>query len=132
MSDNNLKIIKPIRACDIILIACVLLVAVTMLFFRDNTHSEDITAVIRKNDTVINRVELISITEPKEITVDGDIPVTLLIESDGVTVLHSECKDKICEKTGKLTYAGGSIVCLPAGVSIELEGQNSEIDAVVR
>ena len=75
------------------------------------------------------RIELNSVNEPYEIEIDGEIPVTISIERDGACFVQSDCRDKICVKTGKLTKPGQSAVCLPAGVSIVLEGE-SEIDAV--
>ena len=59
--------------------------------------------------------------------------MTLLIESDGVTVEKAECPDKICQSNGKLTQSGQSAVCVPSGVTVILDGANArEIDGVAR
>ena len=64
---------------------------------------------------------------------DGDIPLIILFESDGACVKSSECRDKICVNTGKLTRAGQMAICLPARVTLELqsvEGTENTPDAI--
>lgn len=52
--------------------------------------------------------------------------LTLVIENGYVYVSHSDCRDGICKKTGKIN--SGSIICLPLKVYISVE--KGEIDEI--
>ena len=89
------------------------------------------TAEIRINGKVYQTVNLSEITTPYEITIDGKVPVTLELSSEGVRFTDSLCKDKLCIHSG-LIRSGQSAACLPAGVSVSVSGNaQSGVDAVV-
>lgn len=46
--------------------------------------------------------------------------LTLAFSREGVAVTHSDCKDAVCVRTGRITHKGESIVCAPLGVCITL------------
>ncbi len=46
---------------------------------------------------------------------------TLIIEDGHACFKNSDCPDKTCEKMGKISKAGDSIVCLPHRVVAEVE-----------
>lgn len=52
----------------------------------------------------------------------------VVIEDGSVFVTGSTCPDKLCEKTGRISESGRSIVCLPAGIVVRIG--DSEFDAV--
>ena len=79
-----------------------------------------------------------------EVYVDGEKYVTLrldkderlaldhltIVVSDGnVWVEDADCKDKICEKTGKISKEGQSIICLPNRLIIRILGKG-EVEAI--
>lgn len=82
---------------------------------------------------------------PKEtITLTGDEQVNWTVSSNGYTleihlaedavwVEHSDCPTQDCVHTGKISRAGQSIVCLPARVSIQLQGDSGSggVDTVI-
>ena len=43
----------------------------------------------------------------------------------------STCPDQECVQTGQLTRAGESAICLPARVTLRLEGGGDSVDATV-
>jgi len=45
---------------------------------------------------------------------------TLVIENGSAHFSHSDCKDKTCEKMGKIEKAGQSIICLPHKIVAEV------------
>lgn len=50
--------------------------------------------------------------------------------SDGeIFILKTDCPDRVCEKTGKISRAGEAIICVPQRVEIRISG-DAEIDAV--
>lgn len=53
-------------------------------------------------------------------------------EEGGIRVLESDCPTQDCVHTGTITRAGESIVCLPARIVIQLEGDGEDgVDLVV-
>ena len=48
------------------------------------------------------------------------INVIVEVDNGSVFVSHSDCPDKICEKTGRINRQGEKIVCLPARTVIEV------------
>lgn len=59
----------------------------------------------------------------------ADGHITLVIERDGAYIEHADCPTQDCVRTGKITRAGESIVCLPNRVIVTLEG-GAAFDAV--
>ncbi len=43
---------------------------------------------------------------------------------------YSDCPDKICVKTGKLSHTGQSAACLPRGIVVKIIGGENELDAI--
>ena len=53
-----------------------------------------------------------------------------IVVSDGtVRVEDADCPDKICEKSGAISKAGQTIVCLPNRVVIKILGKG-EVEAI--
>lgn len=50
----------------------------------------------------------------------------VLIDNKGVRIIESNCKNKICVKTGYIKYNGQSIICLPHKVYIEIVSNQKE------
>lgn len=79
-------------------------------------------------------------TAAVEITVDGTVVATYSLFEDGtytlnggtnaiviegarVYMIHSDCPDHTCERTGKIKYVGQSIICLPNKLSVTIVGE---------
>ena len=106
---------------EILLILPIVIVgAVIWLFFSLSPRAESL--VIEKNGQIVDTISLSQLSEPKEIVVEGEITVKIMVSPDGAWVEYSECPDKVCVRTGKITAAGESSLCLPARVSIRLVG----------
>lgn len=115
---------------DIIIILLVALLALASVFLVFNSSGSPKYASVKLNGKAIAEYSL-DRTGEYELSGENGITLTLAIEKDGVFVRHAECPDKLCEKTGKISGAGQSIICLPAKISISLEGGSEEIDAAV-
>ncbi|MBE6824173.1 MAG: NusG domain II-containing protein [Ruminococcaceae bacterium] len=118
---------------DIVIILVAIVASVIALVSQLNSNSSNLSCVVRVEGEVVRTVELNPFDD--ELTlyeVKGEFPVTIVIESDSVYVKSASCPDKLCEHTGEITRAGQSIVCLPAKVSVTLEGKSkNDLDAVV-
>lgn len=121
------KIFKP---ADVIIIAAVLLIAVLGALKLLCASRDNLVAVIRVNSKVYQTIELSKVKEPYTLEINGDLEVHLRIEKNCVYFSDSQCSDKICINTGKLTRSGQSAVCLPAGVSVSVTGTKNEMDGV--
>jgi hypothetical protein len=57
--------------------------------------------------------------------------IDIIVDEKGAYVKDVICPDKICQKTGLISRAGQSIVCLPNKVVVYVEGKaESEIDGI--
>ncbi len=76
-------------------------------------------AEVRVSGETIMRLDL---SENTRIKLNGEegIDIIIVVENGGIYVEHSDCPDKICEKKGRITDTGDSIVCLPAHTVIEV------------
>lgn len=72
----------------------------------------------------------VPLDEPREYQIDSN-GYTLIVEvaDGGISVISSDCPDKICTETPSLRRAGMSIVCLPARVVVYIEG-GADADAI--
>ena len=76
------------------------------------------------------------IRETLSLNLDGEYPfenngisLTVQVKDGQVAIVHSTCPDKLCMQAGFLQTAGTAAVCLPAGLSVTVEG-TSFADAV--
>ncbi len=88
------------------------------------------TVLITKNGAEIYKINLQKIESPYTLDLDDEYNVSLLLEQDGVSFIHSDCPDKICIKTGKISKPYQTAVCLPAKVCVKIINQKSSVDAV--
>lgn len=125
---NKRKIFSPF---DILIIAFVLIIAATSFFVFTLKHDEDaLFAKITVNGQLYKTIDLKSVNEPYNMKIPGKLTLTVYVEHNAITVVDSQCADKVCVNTGKLTKTGSSCVCLPARVSITLVGEKSKYDGV--
>jgi len=82
----------------------------------------------------ISEVEIIAPDFEARYSLDSDLTlevkgVTVVIENGCVYVSDSDCDDKICVNTGRISRSGQSVVCLPKKVSVRIV--NVEDDIIV-
>ena len=107
---------KP--SLDIIVIALILLFAITLVVFTTLTRSEGAYVEVAIDGNV---VATYSLSEDGVYTLNGGTNV--LTVKDGVAYMtHSDCPDHTCENTGKVKYVGKTIVCLPNRLSVTVAG----------
>ncbi len=122
---------KYFSVYDIGIIIIVLISSVVALFSQLNNPTDNLTCVVKAQGEQVYSVKLDSIDGDIEYVVDGEYPLTVVITNTSVCVINAACPDKLCEHSGEITRAGQSIVCLPAKVSVTVQGDNSSLDAVV-
>lgn len=127
MEDGRKKWPALLRPRDMPLALLILAVAVAAWLWP---HGQAQVAVIEQDGKLLARVELAHITQGYAMEIPGEYPVTLWIEPDGVCFQDASCPDKLCIRTGKISRAGEAAVCLPARVSVRMEGGSRPVDGV--
>lgn len=108
---------------DLLLLSALLLLAAAC-FLLFSLAPKGAKAVVERNGEILLTRELSSITEPETLTVEGEngISLTVTLSPDGAEISSSSCPDQVCVRTGKLQKAGETALCLPARISLRLEG----------
>lgn len=115
---------KWFRPADLILLAAAAAVCLALLLWQHGADDTDCTAVIEQDGQELRRISLSALTQEERIDLGGDCHVVLLAEPGAISFLSSDCPDQICVRTGKLTKPGQAAVCLPARISVRLEGES--------
>ena len=72
-----------------------------------------------------------ALSEDRTVKIEGAGGYNLLVIEGGEAWLsEADCPNLLCVKTGKIRYAGQSIVCLPHKLAVRIAGGASGLDAV--
>lgn len=90
-------------------------------------------AVVELDGETILERKLSEIPQTETFPVEGEngVEVVIQLSSQGACMATSTCPDQVCVETGLLTRAGESAICLPARVTLRLEGGQDQVDATV-
>lgn len=123
---------KIIKLYDIVIITLALLCGVlcAILPFVANNDSKGI-CIIKTNGEEVRRIDLSNVNQEEKIVIDNEYGENhILISKKGVSVIYSDCLQKI-EMTDEPIYKPGqSLVCLPHRLVIEIVGEGDSPDAV--
>ncbi len=123
---------KRVTVWDFVLMAALTVAATGTVLLRSGGSDEALEVVVKKDSSIVYTANLSEISEGSEIEIDDEYHIILKVMSDGVQVISSDCGDKVCVNTGKITKSGQAVVCLPAHVSVALKGgEASDIDVMV-
>lgn len=113
---------------DVVLAVGILLLAFLILFLPRFLQKDAETIKI----TSENGEEFYTLGQKKTVEiVSNGHKLEVFIDEDSVYVTNSDCKDKVCQNSGKIRRGGDMIVCAPAGVKIELLSGKGGADYVV-
>ncbi len=123
---------KIIRKNDIYLVLIILAVFLLILLFINLSKKKGNLVTVSIDGQI---VETYPLDEDLDIVIDGYDGGTnrLVIENGQAYLKDTSCPDHLCEKMGKISSVGQSIICLPNRVVVEITGDSSssEYDAVV-
>lgn len=114
------------RKKDIWIIAPSLILAFCVFLFFALMPSSSRIAVVEKGGREFCRIDLDHVASVRIIDVGGPMNVKLRVEPGAISFYSSDCPDQICVKTGKLTRAGQTAVCLPGRVSVQIISQEGK------
>lgn len=98
--------------------------------FISNASSQSMIVGIYKDGSLVEKIDLNSVTGEREITLSGDLGDNVILVSNGrIEMKSADCPDKICVEHGELKSSSSPIVCLPNKVVIKVEGSTDGADA---
>lgn len=104
---------------DCLLIAGLLVIAGAVLITMLLTRVEGSYVSVRQGGAEIERF---SLTENGVYTLNGGTNV-LVIEDGYAYMRDADCPDRVCVHTGRISYVGQSIACLPYDITVIIEGE---------
>lgn len=124
-TDNNRKLLDT---KDILIIVLILGAAFGACLFR-GTAAEASCAVITLGSDTVDRVSF----ETEGKYTYPQIPGMIFTVRDGaVSVTESDCRDRVCVRTGAVSHMGEAIICVPNRVAVTVEGGGDSPDVVLR
>ncbi len=117
-----------------ILMAVVIICSLLIYGFQRCMADNGSYAVVKVDGVEIERF---SLSEDAEHDIQGyERGVNhLVIEGSSCYISEADCPDKLCQKQGKISRDGESIICLPHRVVITIEGgekADNEVDAIAK
>ena len=114
---------KLFRRTDIIIL--IILLTISAIFFFAMTDDKGEIAEIWIDGKVYRSFDL---SEPFELSLDNG--VTLMGDGDSAWFDNSDCKDKVCINTGKLSHDGQWAACLPNSTVLKIVKGDGNVDTV--
>lgn len=98
--------------------------------FISNVSSPSKVVGIYQNGSLVEKIDLNSVTGEREITLSGEYGDNVILVSNGhIEMKSADCPDKICVEHGELKSSASPIVCLPNKVVIKFESSTDGADA---
>ena len=114
----------------IIVFSVVALLCLAIWLFISNAFSQSMIGGIYKDGSLVEKIDLNSVTGEREITLSGDFGDNVILVSNGrIEMKSADCPDKLCVKHGELKSSSSPIVCLPNKVVIKFEENTDGADA---
>ena len=101
---------------DILLIGVLLAVVLAVLLVLTLTKEKGAYVEVIQDG---ERIATYPLDIPREVSLNGG--TNILVIEDGVAYLsYATCPDRTCVNTGKISYNGQSIVCLPHRITVKV------------
>ena len=111
---------KLLKKSDAVIIIILLVCSFSFIIYSKESK-KSVTAQIICAGKTVETIELDSVAESYDIPLcDGRVVVRA--EKGVIYFKQSDCKDKLCVKSGKLENPGDTAACLPEKVVITLSG----------
>ena len=88
------------------------------------------TAIVTVGGQRLDPIDLAQVEQGYVIQPNVSPSVTIRVEPGAIYFEQADCPDQLCVSAGRLSRPGQVAVCLPARVSIRLEGRDDKVDAV--
>ena len=126
MNDERKK--AALKRGDLYLIVGCLLAALVCCGLWLLLRQKGAEVIVEQNGRETARYAL---SEDRTVRIEGERGYNLLVIENGEAWLaEADCPNLLCVKTGRIRYAGQSIVCLPHKLAVRIMGGASSLDAV--
>ena len=118
---------------DIIIYVTVLALLIASFFIWGRVQGDTGDyIVVSVNGNEMMRLPL-SIDTEKKVEGFSGLSCTICIKDGEASVTEADCPDKLCAEHSPISRSGESIVCLPARITLTIQGtENSGVDGVAR
>lgn len=114
----------------IVVFSFVAVLCLGIWLFISSVSSQSLVVGIYKDGSLVEKIDLNSVTGEREITLSGEYGDNVILVSNGhIEMKSADCPDKICVNHGELKSSTSPIVCLPNKVVIKFEGSTDGADA---
>ena len=129
------KNVKYIIAGTVVVVMIAALIVAWI--FITQTKVSNAVANIYQNGTLIRSIDLETVEESYTFKIEGENGAynTVLVEPGHISITDSSCPDKVCISQGRISDGVLPITCLPNGIVIQIETQNttnSTLDGMTR
>lgn len=115
---------KLITKKDIILLFVVLVIGIVGILLMNSADTGKSAEIIVDGKTT----EIIALDESYEKQING---VVVCCENGEVYIKESDCPDKVCIRSGRISKSGEGIICAPNRVAIKIDGKKGNMpDAI--
>ncbi len=122
-----MKFLKLFSLADILLFVIIFSMSLVTLVVARNTKKPGVECVIESPTAPVHRIALAHDTT---VTIPGTVGLTSIrINPNGVWVLDSPCRNKLCQRMGRIKNAGAVLACVPNGIVVRIEGATG-LDAI--
>ncbi len=111
---------KLLKKSDAVIIVILLIFSLSFIIYS-KAAKKGVTAQIICSGETVKTIDLDSVYENYDISLcDGRVVVC--VEKGVIYFKQSDCKDRLCVKSGRLENPGDTAACLPEKVVITLSG----------
>lgn len=115
---------KLITKNDLILLLVVLLAGVTGIILVNSADRGKSAQIIVDGEIT----EIISLDEAYEKELNG---VVICCHKGEIFIKESDCPDKVCVRSGRISKSGEGIICAPNRVAVKIDGKKGDLpDAI--
>lgn len=120
---------KLFKKSDLIVVFAILLLSLGMwVWYRVSYSKTPVMAAIYYDSELVDVISLEDGRE-REFSIDQNRNVVLHLYNDGsIAFVKSDCRDKLCIRSGKLRTVGESAACLPNRISVKIIRQKTHDD----
>ncbi len=123
---------KKIKRDVALVLLCIIISAAVYFIINIYVKKDGAYAVVKVDGEIIQSLELNKNTSVIVHGYQGGSN-TIVVDNGQVYMTDADCPDKLCERTGRISRTGESIVCLPHRVVVEIQGNTGEkVDSVVQ
>lgn len=114
----------------IVVFSFVAVLCLALWLFISSVSSHSMIVGIYKDGSLVEKIDLNSVTGEREITLSGEYGDNVILVSNGhIKMKSADCPDKLCVNHGELKSSSSPIVCLPNKVVIKFENSTDGADA---